>query len=358
MSPVRNSLRFFRKLKHIFIPHEGNEYQPHLLRHESVFLLFFVVIIFELGFLIQVFVVFDQSKFLAAVLPGVLTTLTNEARAENNAPLLVESSLLNRAAELKAQDMATRGYFAHTSPDGLTPWHWLNQVGYRYSSAGENLAVNFFESSDVTLAWMNSPTHRANILKNDFTEIGIGVASGVYQGRNTIFVAQFFGRPARVAQVAPLPEPSPALPTPEGVGTPTSPEAFAGAAPSPVLPTPEVAGTQPLPVEDSINETVPAEAEKAVVEVKENPIRVSFEKTLSSPRRSMGYLYGGLAALVFFSLLLMFFVRAERRHPAFLARGAALFAVVLALLFVNLRVLPLETKVPTDLSANVIETLR
>src|SRR3989338_5878655 len=106
--------------------------------------------------------------------------------------------------------MATRGYFAHTSPDGLTPWHWLDVVGNNYSMAGEHLAVNFFESDDVDQAWMNSPTHRANIVKEGYKEIGIGIASGVYQGRNTTFVAQFFGTPIAVVQAAPSkPAPTP-----------------------------------------------------------------------------------------------------------------------------------------------------
>src|SRR3990167_2129094 len=106
--------RLHKWLKTYFIPHEENEYKPHFLRHRSVLMIFFVVIIIELGFLVQVFFVFDKTKFLAAVLPGVLTSLTNDARAENNLPALTENFLLDEAARLKAEDMAARGYFAHT----------------------------------------------------------------------------------------------------------------------------------------------------------------------------------------------------------------------------------------------------
>src|SRR3990167_9778126 len=198
----------FKWLKKYFIPHEGNDFQPHFLRHQTITLLLFAVIVIELGFLVQVFIVFDKTKFLASVLPGVLTTLTNDARAENDLPTLSQNPLLAEAARLKAEDMAREGYFAHTSPDGVTPWSWLAQVGYRYAAAGENLAVNFFDSEDVAEDWMNSPSHRANIVRSDFTEIGVGIAKGTYQGRNTIFVAQFFGKPL-TAYAAPL-EPSPA----------------------------------------------------------------------------------------------------------------------------------------------------
>ena len=61
---------------------------------------------------------------------------------------------------MKAQDMATLGYFAHVSPDGKTPWYWIEKVGYDYQYAGENLAINFSDSKDVTNAWMASPLHK------------------------------------------------------------------------------------------------------------------------------------------------------------------------------------------------------
>src|SRR3989344_8584059 len=106
--------RISKWLKKYFVPHEGNSFEPHFLRHETITFLFLAVIVIELGFLVQVFIVFDKTKFLAAVLPGVLTSLTNDARAESNLSPLVENSLLDEAARRKAEDMAARGYFAHT----------------------------------------------------------------------------------------------------------------------------------------------------------------------------------------------------------------------------------------------------
>src|SRR3989338_6998941 len=205
-------------LKKYFIPHEGNNFEPHFLRHETVTILFLAIIVIELGFLVQVFIVFDKTKFLAAVLPGVLTALTNEERQDLSLPPLTENELLTKAAVLKAEDMAEKGYFAHTSPDGKSPWYWLAEVGYSYKSAGENLAVNFFESSDVSRAWMNSPTHRANIVKENYTEIGIGTAEGIYQGKRTTFVAQFFGTPLIIPTQVATPV---SVPTPSTTPTPT-----------------------------------------------------------------------------------------------------------------------------------------
>ncbi|MEK7650612.1 MAG: CAP domain-containing protein [Patescibacteria group bacterium] len=184
------------RLKKYFIPGEHNEHQPHFLREGSVALLLLLVILVEASVIIPSFFVLPRNGFLAAVLPEALVSLTNEARLQAQVPILASNLLLAQAAQLKAEDMARRAYFSHASPEGNPPWLWLNRVGYDYSYAGENLAVNFFDSRDVVQAWQNSPTHQANLIHKTFTEIGIGVAAGTYQGRATLFVVQFFGRPA------------------------------------------------------------------------------------------------------------------------------------------------------------------
>ncbi len=131
----------------------------------------------------------------ATVLPAVLVDLTNEARVSNSEQSLTRNTVLDDTARLKAEDMARLGYFAHTSPEGVTPWHWFNEAGYSFAYAGENLAINFTESVDVESAWLASPTHKANILNSHFTEIGIATIDGIYQGRPTTYVVQMFGTP-------------------------------------------------------------------------------------------------------------------------------------------------------------------
>ena len=121
--------------------------------------------------------------------------LTNQDRAVHGLTGVTEDALLDAAAQYAAEDMAANGYFSHVSPDGKDPWYWLNQVGYRYSYAGENLAVNFTDSEDVQTAWMESPTHKANIMKREYTHVGFGTANGIYEGKETTFVVEFLAAP-------------------------------------------------------------------------------------------------------------------------------------------------------------------
>lgn len=135
-----------------------------------------------------------RRNFTAAVFNSVVIDYANIDRTKAKEPVLRENPLLAQAAAEKALDMATRGYFSHMGPSGETPWSWLDKVGYNYVYAGENLAVNFFDSADVHRAWMNSPAHRENLLDNKFTEIGVGTAPGKFQGRDSLYVVEFFGK--------------------------------------------------------------------------------------------------------------------------------------------------------------------
>ena len=130
----------------------------------------------------------------AQVFPPALIDSTNRDRTLQHLSRLTIDPKLMKAARLRASDMASRGYFAHESPEGRSPWYWLDAVHYRYSYAGENLALDFNESDDVEEAWMESTPHRGNILSGDFTDVGVAVATGTYQGRPASFVVQFFGK--------------------------------------------------------------------------------------------------------------------------------------------------------------------
>ena len=194
----------FSWLKKYFIPHEGNNHRPHFLRRNSMRNIVILILFVEIfTFFIPTLNYVNRlgTGNMAAVLPGVLSMLSNEERQIQKLPPLIINPLLTKAAELKVQDMASKGYFAHTSPEGVTPWYWFDKVGYDYQSAGENLAIDFTDSIDVTEAWMNSPTHRANIVKGKYTEIGTGIATGLYNGKETIFVAQLYGTPTKPVNV-------------------------------------------------------------------------------------------------------------------------------------------------------------
>ncbi|HEV7701840.1 MAG TPA: CAP domain-containing protein [Candidatus Paceibacterota bacterium] len=353
-------------LKKYFIPHYENNYKPHFLRRRATVLVFLVVILVQLTFLVQVFVVFDKTTFLASVLPGVLTTLTNEERAENDAPPLKINDLLSRAAQLKADDMAANGYFAHTSPDGKTPWYWLDAVGYDYKMAGENLAVNFFESDDVAKAWMESPTHRDNIVKKGYTEIGIGVASGTYEGQKTVFVAQLFGTPVAQAET-PKTFVMPTLPVKTNTINTTTvsvqPEPKVNTLPKTV--TPKAAPATKPKTSIKTAEVAPT-ATKVLREETSTPagngntfifggIKSFIEKVLASPRQYVTYIYSGIALIMILALLLTIFIKREFQHPMMIGRGVAVLTVIIVLLFINIKIFHQDTKVPTEgLSASVI----
>ncbi len=117
----------------------------------------------------------------------------NEARQKEGVPELAVSEKLTEVATAKVNDMVAQHYFAHTSPAGITPWHWFELKGYDYKYAGENLAINFTTAEAEQTAWMNSPTHRKNILNSNYNEIGVAVAAGEVNGTMGIIAVQEFG---------------------------------------------------------------------------------------------------------------------------------------------------------------------
>jgi uncharacterized protein YkwD len=121
---------------------------------------------------------------------------TNLHRAENGAAALRYDATLDAAAEAKLKDMFDRQYFAHESPTGEGPADVIEAAGYEYIVVGENLALgNFADDRELVQAWMDSPGHRANILDGKFTEIGVAVGRGLYEGKMTWMAVQEFGKP-------------------------------------------------------------------------------------------------------------------------------------------------------------------
>jgi len=125
---------------------------------------------------------------------NTLLSATNQNRsAANETPLSIDPEL-SAAAQAKANDMAAHNYWAHTSPDGQTPWSFITTSGYNYQQAGENLAYGFGSAGDVVSGWMNSPEHRENVLNAAYQNVGFGIANSPnYQGHGpaTIVVAEY-----------------------------------------------------------------------------------------------------------------------------------------------------------------------
>lgn len=119
--------------------------------------------------------------------------LVNSTRQSSGLNTLNTNDKLTAAALAKANDMFSKGYFAHVSPDGKQPWDFINATGYNYVYAGENLAIGYNDNQEVMTAWLNSPTHRENILNPNYREIGIATQSGTYEGSQTTIIVQEFG---------------------------------------------------------------------------------------------------------------------------------------------------------------------
>ncbi|MDO8537045.1 MAG: CAP domain-containing protein [bacterium] len=315
-------------LKKYLIPHKENGHAPHFLRAKAVLITVSAILVFELAFLAQQFLILPRTSLLALIFPDALVTETNESRVASALGPLAISPVLEAAARLKAQDMAQKSYFAHTSPEGVTPWHWFEEAGYNFNYAGENLAINFLDSSDVTKAWLNSPTHRANILNGRFTEIGIATAEGIYQDKKTTFVVQLFGRPAPVAVIPAQPETSeeklPAQEPREIASSQTEQETFVA-----------VKGAEAeLAEEKAISPLPNPEIQEAV----ENPIVAAVEKAAASPRNTANLIFVAFAAVMAVALALKIFIKIKIQHPVLIMNGLLVLALIGILVVTNERV--------------------
>jgi uncharacterized YkwD family protein/spore coat assembly protein SafA len=109
-------------------------------------------------------------------LESEVVRLVNVERAKHGLAPVKENWELSRVARYKSTDMKTKGYFDHYSPTYGSPFDMMKKFGFKFYSAGENIAMGQRTPQEVMTAWMNSPGHRANILKADFKEIGVGLA--------------------------------------------------------------------------------------------------------------------------------------------------------------------------------------
>lgn len=242
-------MQFINLLKHLFIPHESNNQKAKILHPSSLSL----IAVFLIAF--QVLLSFGHRTFpqvlgyAANIPPSEVIRLTNVQRQANGLSALNENATLDSAALAKGNDMLAKGYWAHFAPDGTSPWSFFLSFGYKYRYAGENLARDFSDPSSAVNAWMNSPTHRENILNPNYKEIGVGVVQGSLAGADTTIIVQFFGSPLSGSPAIPIAQakeastsaPSPKVEAQAGAPVPT-PMAIPTPTPSPApTPTPNAA---------------------------------------------------------------------------------------------------------------------
>ena len=188
-------------VRRALVPHKGNHYRPHLVRLHGITAVLVLAIFMQLAYGLFTSGRLEVLGRVSDISAAELLADTNTERSKDSLPNLKINDELSKAAFLKAQDMLTNNYWAHTSPTGVTPWKWLGDSGYNYDVAGENLAKNYPTSQATVDAWMNSETHRANILNGKYQDIGFAVVDGMLDGRNTTLVVAYYGAPATAAAV-------------------------------------------------------------------------------------------------------------------------------------------------------------
>lgn len=329
-------MKILTALKHLFIPHEHNDYKPHFFREVSVAIIL-AVSIFLLGVSAGSSFFLRSTVLGANVTASVLIDLTNESRLAYNQTPLVRSSLLDRAAEMKAENMIEEGYFAHNSPKGITPWYWFQQVGYAFLYAGENLAINFTDAAAVRDAWLASPKHRENLLDIRFKEIGMATLDGTYKNDPTIYVVQLFGTPAVVHAATTTEERAveeekiEQVPLATTAGSPEiKGEQVAEQAPAdpykPILVTPELAVVQNTQAVEKSSYITPDEVEQ---------YSAWYERLLFGGSYYVQLFYKGLLVLVIAALLVMVAIEIRRQHWRHIAYGLALALILSLCIIIN-----------------------
>jgi hypothetical protein len=337
----------------------------------AVLLLFLVVLTFSIAN-IHALLWVGSEWLTGAVLPSVIVDLTNDERGDQKLGGLTRNPLLDEAAQLKAEDMAENGYFAHYSPEGVSPWYWFGEVGYAYTDAGENLAVHFNDSEAVVEAWMRSPLHRDNILGGKYTEIGVGTARGEWDGVPTVFVVQLFGSPAartpvalkpaetapvaQIAAVESMPDDGPQVLS-ESVTRTTDATAAPDTVPESqiVIEDPieeltdgetaqqEVAvapvvseNVAPVPTFSDLATTSDAAAAPIDTAIPSSHEATMFERGMVTPHALLNVLYALTALVIVVTLLTSMAVEWRRHHPAHIAYATALLAIMTLLSYVHI----------------------
>lgn len=183
----------------IFLPVPENKYQAYLLRQIVLIPLVFLLIISNL---VGIYSSRKNQKIQGVqtdLSPSQVISLTNLERTKAGVRPLQPNELLSLAAQKKADSMIETGVFEHyyeSQGELINPWQFILDSGYEYYHAGENLGRGFSEADTLVEAWIDSPTHKENLLNPDYTEIGVAVVQGPYlEKEETTLVVQLFATP-------------------------------------------------------------------------------------------------------------------------------------------------------------------
>ncbi len=310
-----------------------------LWKDKFIFWNLIILILLKVGFSFSGFEYAQISNSLSSFSGSEVVSQTNVFRSRLGLNTLSENQALDAAAAAKLQDMISQQYFAHFSPAGTSPWHWIDANNYKYSYAGENLAIGFMNAKDTVDAWINSSSHRENLVNSHYKEIGVAVAKTKIQNDEGFLVVQMFGTPrSAVAVRNSIPVTSPVKPiaTPKKTPLPatvaiitpipTTPSSLSGfLAPSPVL-SPSVTPTSQPVVKAATSQ---GNSEKPIAITKTSP-ETSVIKILN--RAFVFYML-----LVFIALVLMAIMSDFKRSQVTRAAlGLAIF--LLAIVIPELRI--------------------
>ena len=148
-----------------------------------------------LGILIGVFLL-PLSAYFSDITSEKIIELTNIERIKSGQKSLTANQLLTQAAYKKGQAILEAQTFKHNFNDKKFS-QWIIDSGYKYSYVGENLAIDFINSKNLINAWLDSETHKRNLLNPYYTEIGIAIIEGKFLNQDSILVVQIFGAPPR-----------------------------------------------------------------------------------------------------------------------------------------------------------------
>lgn len=188
-------------LRNWLLPHRDTHQKAKLISWEAILFYILIFILLQVSFSIVGYVKPGVLGITSNIDQNKLIELTNKEREKLGLSPVSENPALDKAAVLKAQNMFSENYWAHFAPSGKTPWDFILGSGYKFTYAGENLAKNFYNTEDVVSAWMNSKTHKENLLNPKYKDIGIAVAEGVLNGQKTTLVIQMFGTTEVVSTV-------------------------------------------------------------------------------------------------------------------------------------------------------------
>lgn len=348
--------QFFHDTRHLlrdfFIPHHGNDHRPHGLRPRSLLWYAVAAVLVKLVASGALFLYFPTTARLARVIAREIVALANRARVESGLHALGVEPVLEAGAWRKGEDMMTRDYFAHDTPDGRKPWSFIDRGQYDYVYAGENLAVDFVSAKTIHQAFMRSPSHRANILNAHYQDIGVAVINGRLGGHETELLVEFFGTKRRsptraVARAAASPTPAVAVKPDLG---PARSGARAGLAAEERLPPPEVpratppAGPEPVGESETVVRGLAVTAGEPAAPVTTEPILVlgvenNAGQIVSIILSFSNFFLIALAIFLTAALLLNIFIRIRVQHPDVIVQSIAVVSLICAMVLTRLHFL-------------------